>query len=87
MKKQTLCGIINLMLFAIVWFVMVALPNVLAGHILAWWINLILVLGTFVPAGYIVQYGLSGFVNRLIMGTRGKSGASQKGIGSDNCAR
>lgn len=70
MKRTSVCTIINLILVAVLWLLIVSLPNLLAGHVLAWWINLPLGLFGLLAAGYFVQYVVTPVVNRKVMGTK-----------------
>ncbi len=73
MKKTTVCTIINLTLIGIVWLLIVGLPNLIVGRVLAWWINILLAVIGLITSGYFVQYILSPIVNRAVMGNRNKN--------------
>ena len=68
MKRTSLCSAINLALVCVIWAIIVVLPNLIVGQVLVWWINMLLVAVGLVAAGYVVQYALSPFVNRAVMG-------------------
>lgn len=67
MKRTTLCSVINLTLLGLVWGAIVSVPNLIAGRLLTWWINVLLVVFGLIVAGYLTQYVLSPVVNRTVM--------------------
>lgn len=68
MRQHTKCTIANLFLILLVWALLVAVPNVVAGRVLSLWLNIPIALVALVLSGYTVQHLLSGIVNRAICG-------------------
>lgn len=67
MKKTSICTAINLIVLALVWAGLVLGVHLLMDAELEWWANGLTIVGALIASGYLVQYVLSGFINRWVM--------------------